>query len=104
MAAVDLVYSLSRLLPAREQYILISQMLRSAISIPSNIAEGYGRSHRAEFIQFLSIAQGSATELETQMIIAQRQYDKVPFDFEKFLQLLEEVQKMLFVMKKKLKN
>lgn len=64
------IYSISKGFPKDEQYGLTSQMRRSAISIPSNIAEGAGRNHNKEFVQFLYIAQGSLSELETQLIIS----------------------------------
>ena len=66
------VYSITGDLPTREMYGLTSQMRRSAISIPSNIAEGSARRNTKEFIQFLYIAQGSLAEIETQFEICQR--------------------------------
>lgn len=64
------VYLLTKKFPKEELYGLTSQMRRSSISIPSNIAEGFKRSHNKEYKQFLSITQGSLAELETQLIIA----------------------------------
>lgn len=93
---VDAIYKIVSLLPKHEQYILISQMLRAAISIPSNIAEGYRRRHKAEYVQFLSIALASAAELETQLIIAKKQYQQA--SYERGEMLVEEVQKMLYVL------
>lgn len=63
------VYTLTVDLPLNERYGLVSQIRRSAISIPSNIAEGAGRNNKSEFIQFLGIASGSCYELETQLIL-----------------------------------
>jgi four helix bundle protein len=63
------VYRITERLPNKELFTLSDQMKRSAISIPSNIAEGSGRNTTKEFIQFLHIASGSAAELETQLII-----------------------------------
>jgi len=65
------IYSLTKKFPASEQYGLVSQIQRAAVSIPSNIAEGAARKSEKEFKQFLHIAQGSAFEVETQLIIAQ---------------------------------
>lgn len=65
------VYTLVKSFPAADKYILTSQILRSSISIPSNIAEGSGRKTDKEFKQYLSIAIGSSYELETQLIIAE---------------------------------
>ncbi|MBU1863225.1 MAG: four helix bundle protein [Candidatus Omnitrophica bacterium] len=64
------VYVITKKFPKEELYGLTSQMRRAAISLPSNIAEGFKRFHNKEYIQFLYIALGSAAELETQLIIA----------------------------------
>lgn len=69
---VEIVYKLTATFPASELYGLCSQMRRAAISIPSNIAEGAARRGEKEFVQFLYVALGSLSELETQCIIAQR--------------------------------
>jgi four helix bundle protein len=70
---VDAVYGLTRGFPQIERFALSDQMRRAAVSVPSNIAEGYGRNSRGEFRQFLGVARGSNSELETQIIIAKRQ-------------------------------
>lgn len=101
IALVNEVYTITKQLPKTEVYILGSQMQRAGIGIPSNIAEGYRRNHRTEFIQFLAIAIASAAELETQLIICKEQYKNV--DYSKAEALLEEVQKMLYAMISKLK-
>lgn len=70
--AMDLVvevYNIIKLLPKEETYGISDQIRRSAVSIPSNIAEGQSRNSSKEFIQFLSIARGSLAELETQLLI-----------------------------------
>ncbi|ORJ52862.1 four helix bundle protein [Geothermobacter hydrogeniphilus] len=72
MSVVEEVYALTRNFPNFETYGLCSQMQRSAVSIPSNIAEGAARSGTKEFLHFLSIARGSLCELETQLMISQR--------------------------------
>jgi four helix bundle protein len=64
------VYRLTRKFPSDELYGLVSQMRRAAISVPSNIAEGYGRHTSAEFLRSLRIAYGSNCELETQAMLA----------------------------------
>jgi four helix bundle protein len=69
-AFVKEVYLLTKDFPKDEMYGLTSQMRRSAVSIPSNIAEGYGRQYKKESIQFFHIARGSLYELETQLYIA----------------------------------
>lgn len=65
-------YALTQTFPREEMYGLSSQMRRASVSIPSNIAEGYGRERRAEYVRFLQIALGSLRELETQLILATR--------------------------------
>lgn len=72
MGLVDMVYLMTRSFPKEEIYGLTSQIRRAAVSIPSNIAEGAARRSSKEFIQFLHVALGSVSEVETQAIIAQR--------------------------------
>lgn len=94
MLLVKNVYKVSALLPKFEQYALASQMVRSAISIPSNIAESWSRQSRAEFARFLNIAFGSVCELETQLIIVEEQYKGI--DHIDCSRQTEEIKKMLF--------
>ena len=70
MALVSLVYKVSQRFPKAEIYGLTSQLRRAAVSVPSNLAEGAGRHGSREFAQFLSIAMGSISELETLLLIA----------------------------------
>lgn len=90
---VSEIYKLTRKLPKCEEYGISSQMRRAAIAIPSNIAEGYRRKNRKEYIQFLYIAFSSASELETQLIICEKIY--LVLDYSKANSLLNEVLKML---------
>ncbi len=69
---VDMVYELTAKFPKEELYGLTTQMRRAAISIPSNISEGFVRSHSKEYKHFLQISLGSCAELDTQSIIAGR--------------------------------
>jgi four helix bundle protein len=70
MLLVVSVYELTRYFPGEERYGLVAQMRRAAVSIPSNIAEGAARQTKREFINFLHIAQGSLSELDTQLEIS----------------------------------
>lgn len=64
------IYRATELLPSQEKFGLTSQMRRAEVSIPTNIAEGYARNHRKEYLQFLGIAAGSQAELTTLLILA----------------------------------
>ncbi len=93
------IYELCMMLPKSEQFGLISQMQRSAVSIPSNIAEGQQRNNRAEYRQFIGIAKGSAVELETQLLLTS---DIHKIDTSKATGQLTEIQKMLYSLAAKL--
>ncbi len=95
-------YRVTSQLPKEEIFGLSSQINRSSISIPSNIAEGRGRGTKKDFLQFLHIAQGSLLELETQIILVSEIYPKVKLN--QILDLIEEERKMLSVMISKLKS
>ncbi len=98
------VYRMTQNFPPEELYGLISQIRRSAVSIPSNIAEGQGRLNTGEFRQFLGVARGSNCELQTQLEIARA----LRFGDIKLINeaeaLSHEVGKMLFVLLKSLKT
>jgi four helix bundle protein len=96
------VYKLTDKFPQREMYGLSSQIRRAAVSIPSNIAEGRGRNSRKDFVHFIRIAYGSASELETQFLIARRLNFIKKKGSDSALSLLSEVAKMLYTMLTKL--
>lgn len=77
MSTAEAVYRLSDGLPKAELYGLTSQLRRAAVSIAANIAEGYARSGRKEYLQFLSIAQGSQAELTTLLLLVKRIYPEI---------------------------
>lgn len=105
--AMDLVvecYRLTQSFPASERYSLCSQLQRAAVSVPANIAEGHGRGSTKSFISFLWIANGSLTELETHLLIAERlgyvDRDRV----ETVLSKLQEVGRMLTGLRRSLES
>lgn len=96
---VKQVYKISAKLPQSEIFALKSQIQRSAVSIVSNIAEGSSRKTRKDYTQFLHIAYGSISELETQLFLCRDLYN---IDISESLLLLTEVSKMLRVIINKL--
>ena len=93
------VYVFAEQLPPAEKFGLTSQMQRSAVSIPSNIAEGQQRNNIREYRQFIGIARGSAAELETQLLLAGQIYNLFTEDL---VESTHEIQKMLSGLHKKL--
>jgi len=98
------IYKLTGSFPGEEKYGLTSQIRRSAVSVPSNIAEGYGRKSTKEYLQLLYIAYGSVCELETQLLLAgDLGYGKAA-DLEKLQQDIGDVERMLKGLIKSLRN
>lgn len=101
---VKKIYLLTRAFPSDEKFGLISQMRRAVVSIPSNIAEGQARRTTGDYIRFVSTAEGSLAELETQLIIA------IELDFcnknetENVFALMLEIRKMLNALRRSLLN
>ena len=95
MKLVKDLYQITQVFPKEEIYGITSQMRRAAVSIPSNIAEGYGRGHDKELIQFLYISLGSASELETQLIICNDIHYLSTQSFEELNSLNNEIIRML---------
>jgi four helix bundle protein len=98
------IYRLSDSFPKNEIYGLTSQLRRAAVSIVSNIAEGYQRQHGGEYIQFLSIAFGSCAEVETQLLLSKDLHYLSESQFEILNNLLTEIGKMLYTLIIKLKS
>lgn len=102
MELVVEIYKLTQQFPKNETYGLASQMQRAAVSIPSNIAEGHKRNHLPEYLQSLSIANGSGAELETQIELCKRLPYLNHLNYTKAESLLEEIMKMFTVLISKL--
>ncbi len=102
VALAKVVYRITQRFPAAEKFGLVAQMRRAAVSIPSNIAEGQARHTTGEFIQFISHAEGSVAELDTQLILAvellfcQDEASRPAFE------LIEEQRRMLNALRRKL--
>ena len=98
------VYALTDRFPESETFGLTNQLRRASVSIPSNIAEGYGRSTKGEYVLFLGHARGSVSEVQTQLVISRA----LGFGSEKLRKeaenLSEEVSRMLVAMMNKLKK
>lgn len=92
------IYKITKHYPKAELFALVSQIRRAVISIPSNIAEGYGRRSHKEYLQFYSIAYGSALEVETQLIISKELSFITQAEFNRTSSILTEIIKMLYVM------
>ena len=98
-----LIYKITKSYPKDELFGLVSQMRRSAVSVPSNIAEGKGRFSDKEYVRFLSIARGSLFELQTQLDISvELDYVNNQNDINQANQLINETGKMLTAMINKL--
>lgn len=96
---VNLTYDLAEKLPKEELFGLRNQITRASVSIPSNIAEGYARGTKKDYISFLRIAKGSLNELETQLIICKTRYK---LENKQLNETLIEVSKMLTTLIKRL--
>ena len=95
MQLVKEVYKLTRTFPKSEDFNLSSQMKRASVFIPSNIAEGFGRSTKKDFQRFLYIALGSIFELQTQILISYEQDYINQQQFDSINELTREVERML---------
>ena len=96
------IYLPTKHLPADEKFGLVSQMRRAAVSIPSNIAEGQARRTTGEFIQFISHAEGSVAELDTQLTLCQNLKLLTSINSSPAANLLEELRRMLNGLRRKL--
>ncbi len=104
MDLTEQVYLLTNSFPKPEIYGLTSQIRRSAVSIPSNLAEGHGRASTKEFLQFIAIACGSICELETQILLSHRLNYIETEDLDKIFPLLIETNKTIRGLQKALRK
>jgi four helix bundle protein len=95
MALAKRIYEITRTFPSDERFGLVAQMRRAAVSIPSNIAEGQARHTTGEFVQFISHAEGSLAELETQLRLSLELGFCLEREIQNDFQLMEELRKML---------
>jgi four helix bundle protein len=102
MQVAELVYKLTSKFPSEEKFGLVSQMRRAAISVPSNIAEGQARHTTGEFVQFISHAEGSVAELETQLMLSIKLAFTTAEAVAPTLSLLDEVRRMLNALRRSL--
>ena len=102
MDLVEMTYKIVVKLPINEQHGLSSQLRRAAVSVPANIAEGFGRWHGKEFVRFLLIANGSVKGLETHLLVAVRLRLIQANDIEASMQMAKEISKMIFALRDKL--
>jgi four helix bundle protein len=102
IALAEAIYPLTSKFPAEEKFGLVAQMRRAAVSIPSNIAEGQARHTTGEFIQFISHAEGSVVELETQLILSIELASAKAEDAKPAFILLDEIRRMLNGLRRKL--
>jgi four helix bundle protein len=102
IAMVERVYLLTKEFPKEELYGLTGQLRRSAVSIPSNVAEGFARNYKKEYKQFLYVALGSCAELTTQITIAAKLGYVEDNVAESFLDELDQISRMIMALAKKL--
>ncbi len=102
IALAKLVYQLTKNFPSEEKFGLVAQMRRAAVSIPSNIAEGQARHTTGEFIQFISHAEGSVAELDTQLILSIELKFCRDVGAEAAFELIAELRRMLNALRRKL--
>ena len=102
MELVKAVYVITRPLPPEEKFGLVAQMRRAAVSVPSNIAEGHARKSTAEFVHFISVAEGSVAELDTQLTLCVDLGFCAPTNAEAAFGMITELKKMLNALRRSL--
>ncbi|MGE0529887.1 MAG: four helix bundle protein [Hyphomonadaceae bacterium] len=104
MDVAQAVYAAAELMPKKEEYRLTAQMIRAAVSIPANIAEGHARATRRDYAHFVSIARGSTAELETLLLLASRAKHLSETVTQPLLEEAERVARMLNRLHARLKD
>lgn len=104
MEIARLIYRITRTFPNDERFGLISQLRRSAVSVPSNIAEGYGRNSTRDYVRFLRMAIGSLYEIQTQLEISLNENFITEQNLGIISPLIVEVEKMLISLAKKIET
>ena len=104
MDLVEEIYRITEFLPNEEKFGLSLQLKRAAVSIPSNIAEGFERNTTKDYIKFLSIAKASRAEVETQLYICKRLEFLTDEEIKKSLEICDEIKRIIIAMFKNLNN
>lgn len=104
MDLVGFVYKVTTEFPASERYGLKTQLQRASVSVPSNIAEGHARASTRDYLRFISIAQGSLAELETQLLLSARLELTTGTKIDEALSLAERLSMMLYRLQAALRN
>ncbi len=102
IALVKRIYEITATFPTEEKFGLMSQMRRAAVSIPSNIAEGQARKSTREFVQFISNAEGSLAELDTQIVLGQELNLVNAMESQKTALQIDELRRMLNSLRRRL--
>jgi four helix bundle protein len=102
MHLVERVYKVTDAFPSKEEYRLVSQLVRAAVSVPANIAEGSARATSKDFAHFLVVAKASTAELDTEIEIARRRGYMVESEAEELFVLIDEVSRMITGLRSKI--
>ena len=96
MELAHLAYDCTNRFPAIERYVLLPQVRRAALSVPGNIAEGRGREHTGDFLNFISTSRGSVQELETYLLFANQRHYLTDAEIQRPMELADHVSRKLW--------